>query len=131
MSVVLGGPAAISDTVLGQVPKGTRVAGPDRAGTAAAVATKVWGVTRTPQTDNSSPSTAGCPMAGVTVWRWPSLAADAGAPILLANSLSPDQPPSTSTMMASCDTSSVDLVVAGAITDTLARTLKSVDGTTC
>lgn len=58
-------------------------------------------------------------------------AADAGAPMLLANSLSPTQPPPTTTIMTTCDTPAVDLLVVGAITDTLTRTLKNADGKAC
>ncbi len=131
VSVVLGGPSAVSDTALAAVPNGTRVAGPDRTGTAAAVATELWGITPRSSDrqfvviDGWAPNgwRHGLAMAG--------LAADAGAPMLLANSLSPDQPAPTTTMLTSCNTPSVDLVVAGAISDTLARTLESVDGAPC
>ena len=42
---VVGGPTAVSDAVLGELPEATRVAGSDRAGTAVAVAEQLWGAT--------------------------------------------------------------------------------------
>jgi putative cell wall-binding protein len=45
-AVVLGGTAALSDSVAAALPRAVRVAGEDRAGTAAAVATRLWGSDR-------------------------------------------------------------------------------------
>lgn len=44
-TIVLGGPAAISDHVLGRVPSPRRVAGGDRSATAVAIARQLWGRT--------------------------------------------------------------------------------------
>lgn len=56
-TVVLGGPAAISDEVVGALRGATRVAGDDRAATAVAVATQLWG--RTAGTDGDRVVVAG------------------------------------------------------------------------
>lgn len=45
-TIVVGGPDAVSDHVMRQLPNSRRVAGSDRAATAAAVAHELWGVTR-------------------------------------------------------------------------------------
>ncbi|MEE8603622.1 S8 family serine peptidase [Euzebya tangerina] len=42
-TVVFGGEAAVSDAVAAQLPSATRIAGPDRASTAVAVASELWG----------------------------------------------------------------------------------------
>ncbi|QBI19237.1 hypothetical protein ER308_06570 [Egibacter rhizosphaerae] len=43
-TIVLGGPSAVSDAVMNDLPSPTRVAGQDRAGTARAVAEELWGL---------------------------------------------------------------------------------------
>ena len=82
-SIVLGGPAAISDAVAARLPGARRVYGADRAGTAAAVAEQLWG--RSAGRDGDRVVVANGYTAGA--WTLPltaaPLAARSDAPLLL------------------------------------------------
>ncbi|WP_281273490.1 cell wall-binding repeat-containing protein [Euzebya pacifica] len=81
VTIVLGGPAAVSDAVAAELPAPRRIAGPDRAATAAAVATELWPSTQNVVVLNGYQDdgwTLGLPAAG--------LSADFDAPILLVDS---------------------------------------------
>lgn len=130
-TIVLGGTSALSDAVLGAVPNGVRVAGEDRALTAAAVAKKLWGVTAD-SADRQFVIIDGWSADG---WRHGLAAAgissDQDAPMLLAAGAGGSQPSATTSLVAACTTPSVDLLLVGGIVDAVAGTLESVDGTAC
>lgn len=128
---VFGGPSAVSDAVVAALPRGVRVSGTDRTDTAAAVATRLWGV---------SDGTADRQFLVIDGWArdgWrhglaaAGLAADAGAPMLLANSLSPSQPPATLHLVGACTRPDVDLLLVGDLDDALAASLEARDGRPC
>ncbi len=125
-TVLFGGPAALSDRVLQAVPRGARIWGADRAATAGAVARQLWGV---------SPSSLDRDFVLVDGWSrkgWRhGLAADADAPVLLADGGGSSQPAATTGLVGSCDTRTVDLLLVGALTDGVAGTLEALDGRTC
>lgn len=130
-TIVFGGPVAVSDAVVKALPRPVRIWGEDRTDTAAAVATKLWGVT--PKTsDRQFVVIDGWARDG---WRHglaaAGLAAQAGAPVLLADGQSSAQPGSTSTLVEACNTPSVDLLLVGDLVDALAGTLESLDGRSC
>ena len=130
-SIVFGGTQAISDAVLKQVPRATRISGQDRTDTAAAVATRLWGVTAN-SNDRQFLVIDGWARDG---WRHglaaAGLSADQGAPMLLANSLQGAQPSSTSNLVSACTTEAVDLLLVGDLTNALASTLDALDGRAC
>jgi putative cell wall-binding protein len=85
--VLVGGTAALSDAVADALPGSRRIAGPDRASTAAAVATGLWG--------GSGPLTSATAINGWHVDGWAfglvgaGLAADLRAPLLLVGDTVP------------------------------------------
>lgn len=130
-TILLGGETALSPAVQAAAPNATRIAGGDRTDTAAAVARRLWGVT---------PGSADRQFIVIDGWArdgWhhglaaAGLAADASAPVLLANTGSVAQPAATSDMVAACTTKSVDLLLVGNVSDTVAGNLEALDGRAC
>lgn len=130
-SFVLGGPAALSQAVVDDLPRGVRIWGQDRADTAAAVATRLWGVTQR-SSDRDFIVVDGWARDG---WRHglaaAGLAADAAAPVLLTSSQSNTPPSATADLVTACSTPSVDLLLVGNLVNSVAASLESLDGHTC
>jgi putative cell wall-binding protein len=130
-TVLFGGTAALSDAVARSVPNARRVAGGDRAGTAARIATDLWG----------APTTGTRRFViinGFHTQGWAyglaagGLAADAGAPILMTNSGS--VPNETQVLVSSCGQAQVDLLLAGGtnvISDEIRAQLDALDPGPC
>lgn len=107
-TVLFGGRAALSDAVEGAVPGPRRIAGGERTGTAAAIATELWGSAVVAQRrfviiDGFIEDGWGY---GLTI---AGLAAHAGAPLLMVNGTEVPEP--TAALVTGC--SEVDLVLAG------------------
>lgn len=130
-TILFGGPSALSDRVLGAVPRGVRVWGQDRTDTAASVAQRLWGVSPT-ASDRQFVVIDGWDRSA---WRHglaaAGLAADADAPVLLTSAQASNQPRSTRTMVQACTTPSVDLLLVGELVDGVAGALESLDGRSC
>ena len=130
-TILLGGTAALSDAVLKAVPGGARVKGDDRAGTAAMVAKILWGVT------NGTADRKFVVIDGFAGDGWrhglaaAGLAADAAAPMLIAVGSGGAQPPKTTELVTSCNSTTVDLLLVDNITNDAAGTLESFDGKSC
>ncbi|MBW3576747.1 MAG: cell wall-binding repeat-containing protein [Actinobacteria bacterium] len=130
-TVVVGGTAALSDAVAGAVPHPDRVAGPSRAETAGAIATRLWG------------ATASGPRRFVILngyhgdgWGYglaaAGIAADAGAPVVLV--AADFVPTITRDLAATCGAPQVDLLLVGdrsVIPDDRRGELDAVDGRPC
>ncbi|MDP9021241.1 MAG: cell wall-binding repeat-containing protein [Actinomycetota bacterium] len=130
-TVVLGGTAALSAAVAGAVPNPDRVAGPSRAETAGAIASRLWGTT------TSGPRRFvilngyhgdgwgyGLAAAGI--------AADAAAPVVLV--AADFVPTITRDLVAACGSPQVDLLLIGnrsVIPDDRRGELDAVDGRRC
>ncbi|HWB73021.1 MAG TPA: cell wall-binding repeat-containing protein, partial [Egibacteraceae bacterium] len=84
-TVVLGGQAAVSDGVVAALPRPRRVAGGDRAATAAAVAAQLWGRTVGADGDAFVLSGGYRPDAWALALAAAPLAARSVAPLLLAD----------------------------------------------
>lgn len=130
-TILLGGETALSKAVLDAAPRATRVAGGDRTDTAAAVSSRLWGVTAG-SSDRQFIVIDGWARDG---WRHglasAGLAADQAAPVLLANTGSSAQPSATANLVSACTTPSVDLLLVGSLSDGLAGTLEALDGRAC
>ncbi len=130
-TILLGGETALSSAVLKAVPSGKRIWGGDRTDTAAAVASQLWNVTAK-SSDRQFVVIDGWARDG---WRHglasAGLAADMNAPVLLANTNSTPQPAATSNLVSACTTPSVDLLLVGSLSNTLAGTLEALDGRAC
>lgn len=128
-SIVLGGAGAVSDAVLAALPSGIRVAGPERAATAAAIATELWG-------DAGSGPRRYIVLNGFDRNGWAhglasaGIAADAGAPLLL---VTPEVPAATAGLIASCGDPQLDLLLVGgsAIPTSTIERLAHLDGGAC
>lgn len=130
-TVLLGGTAALPAEFEAQVPNPARVAGADRAGTAAAVAAQLW---------EPSPSRRHVVVDGYRTDGWAyalaaaGLAADTGAPLLLSSG---GTVPSDTLAVASSPCGqgpTVDVVVVGdtpVVPDSVLAALDSVDGAPC
>ena len=113
------------------MPRATRVYGPDRTATAAAIATSLWGVTP----DSADRQFILIDGWDRTAWRHglaaAGLAADAKAPVLLVAATAGAQPQPTANLLSACSTPSLDLLLVGGLTNTVASTLESLDGRAC
>lgn len=97
-TAVLGGPAAVADAVMADLPGAVRVHGPDRAATAVAVARELWG-RRTAGADDRIVLVGGYrPDAWTRALTASPLAARNGAPLLLADAS--ELPPATRDYLA-------------------------------
>lgn len=107
-TIVLGGTAAVSESVVADLPHPSRVSAGDRTGTAAAIATSLWGIS----TDHPRRFAV---IDGFHVDGWAyglaaaGLAADAGAPLLMVNGES--VPQVTADLVRGCH--EVDLALIG------------------
>jgi len=129
--VLLGGDAALSSTVASQVANARRVFGTERAGTAAAIATELWGL----------PAEGVRRFVVVNGYRddgWQfglaagGLSADARAPMLLVDQ--GQVPVATADLMRSCGEPMIDLLIVGSssIIDTdVKQQLDDLDGGGC
>jgi len=123
-TVVLGGSAAISDATFAQLPNGLRVAGPERAATAAAIAEQLW-----------APAGESRPYLALNAFRedgWlfglaaGGLAAELGAPVLVVGDTVPD---STRALVTGCRSALV-LGNAGVVGEAVHTELQQLS-TTC
>lgn len=131
-TVLLGGPAALSNAIASSVPSPLRVHGAARDETAAQVSRQLWDV------DENTPGRRFVIIDGHRDDGWAlglaaaGLAADFGAPVLVT---SPNAVPApTLDLVTSCGTQDVDLLLAGSDTVISAERqaeLDGVDGRTC
>lgn len=126
---LLGGEAALSRRVADKTPNSRRIAGDDRAATAAAVAVTLWKV---------APGTGRFVVVdgwGPTAWQdglaAAGLAADQSSPLLLATADGSRQPAATAALAKACDAPNVDVLLAGGIDNIVADWLESLDGAAC
>ena len=129
---LLGGTAALSDTVAAEVgPSAVRIAGADRAATAAAIATDLW---RIPP---DTPDRAYVIINGTHAQGWAfglaaaGLSADGVAPLLLTTS---EVPAATIQLVSACGEPQVDLALIGdatVIDPALQQELDAWDGAAC
>lgn len=131
LTVLLGGTAALSTTVEDAVPQSQRVSGPGRAETAAAVATRLWGVDPSGERsllvlNGRHPNSWAFGLAAAGV------AADLRTPIVYTDG---DRVPDvTLEYVGACDEPLVDLLLLGdelLITTAVADRLDAVDGRAC
>lgn len=102
-ALLLGGTAALSEAVGAALPGSTRIFGPDRAATAAAVATQLWGLPAPLDTALLIDGWAGEGWAyGLAA---AGLAADLGAPLLVVGDT---LPPATAALLA-CATTTITI----------------------
>lgn len=127
-TVMLGGESSLSQVVAAAVPSPTRVSGPERTATAAAVSQLLWKVTS---------SSSGRKFITIDGWArdgWQAglaasgLSADTGAPILLVNADPAVRPDSTRQLLVSCGSPSVDVLMIGNLSDSVAGWIEGADG---
>ncbi len=126
-TVLLGGQAALSEDVEAGVPGPQRVAGAERAATAAQIARELWGAT-----DRGTRRFTVVSGYRADGWQYGlaagGIAADADAPLLVVGD---DVPPDTAGLVASCGDPEVDLLLVGGpdvIADSVAAALDGLDG---
>ncbi|HEX4906006.1 MAG TPA: beta-propeller domain-containing protein [Acidimicrobiales bacterium] len=129
-TTLLGGTAALSDAVAAAVPGPRRIAGTDRTGTAAAIATNLWGEDGTGERDfvvtngvDDDGWAFGVAAAG--------LAADGDAPLLLVTD---EVTEPTADLVSTCGEPEVDLTVVGdgaTVPGALREQLDAADGFAC
>ncbi len=130
-TIVLGGSAALAETIVQAVPGAERVAGPDRAATAVEIAATLLGV-------DAAGERAYTVIDGDRVDGWAyglasaGLAGDEAAPIVMVRSGA--VPDSTAEAVSSCDEPAVDLLVIGdesVISATAMAALDALDPHAC
>lgn len=129
-TVLLGGEAALSSAVATAVPRPRRVAGAERAATAAAIATELWG-----RSDSGGRRFVVLNGFHPDGWAYGlaagGLAADAGAPLLVVGE---DVPAATAGLVGTCGPPEVDLVLLGdegVIPGSVRTELDRLDGEDC
>lgn len=126
---LLGGESALSARVAQQAPNSVRIAGEDRAATAAAVAVNLW----------KAPAGSGRFVVvdgwGANAWQdglaAAGLAADQSSPLLLASADGSRRPEATAALTKACNAPNVDVLLAGGIDNLVADWLESLDGAAC
>lgn len=127
-TILFGGTVALSDAVQGAVPNPRRIAGADRAGTAAAIATQLWPASGTPRYvlfngTRGDGWSFGLAAAG--------LSADAKAPLLV---LGDDVPGATAALLRRCGAPAVETLVVGSssiVGEQVRQQVDSLDGGAC
>ncbi|HYD10318.1 MAG TPA: beta-propeller domain-containing protein [Acidimicrobiales bacterium] len=129
-TTLLGGTAALSDEIADAVPNDVRIAGTDRTGTAAAVATELWG--EDGEGERTFVVSDGTDERG---WAFgfaaAGLAADEEAPILLVTD---EVTEPTADLVSTCGEPEVDLTVVGdggVVEPALREQLDAADGLAC
>ena len=129
-TTLLGGTAALSDAIAASVPGPRRIAGTDRTGTAAAIATGLWG-------EDGAGARDFVVTNGVAEDGWAfgvaaaGLAADEDAPMLLVTD---EVTEPTADLVSTCGEPEVDLTVVGdgeAVPGALREQLDAADGFAC
>ena len=129
-TVVLGGPAALSDAVQAALPRVVRLAGVDRTATSVQIALRAWGASTTGSRravivhgGRADGWTLGLAAAG--------LSADSRAPVVL---VSDAVAPSARVLLRTCGEPEVDLVVMGdgtRVSPSVRERLDALDGSAC
>ena len=129
-TTLLGGTAALSDAIAASVPGPRRIAGTDRAGTAAAIATGLWG-------EDGTGAREFVVTNGVADDGWAfgvaaaGLSADQDAPVLLVTD---EVTEPTADLVSTCGEPEVDLTVIGdgeVVPGALREQLDAADGFAC